>query len=89
MNTSKPNEALVALLHAIPAQPIDTRNPLVTLRPLFAGTMTFDEALAPAVQEAMELCEQVAWNSNHPGRSLCQRLIALQPSASATLVAGW
>lgn len=89
MKKTSTNESLIGLLHRMPAQPIDTSNPMVVLRPLFGGTMTFDQALSAEVQEAMEHCEELAWNRNHAGRNLCQRLSSVPPAAADTVVAGW
>ncbi|MFV9507830.1 MAG: hypothetical protein AB4911_25050 [Oscillochloridaceae bacterium umkhey_bin13] len=58
MKMRQSNEALISLLRDIPAQPSATRNPMAILRPLFAGTMTFEQALSAEVRTAMECCEE-------------------------------
>lgn len=89
MPAPSPHAALIALLQTIPAQPIDTRTPLVILRPLIAGTLTFEEALAPAIQAALETCETIAYPRTTAGRSLCQRLISVRPIPAPDRVVGW
>jgi hypothetical protein len=53
--------ALIALLSALPAQPIATHKPLALLRPLFDGSMTIKVALSPAIQEAIAACVAARW----------------------------
>ncbi len=89
MIVPSPNAALIALLEAIPAQSIDTANPLATLRPLFAGTLTFAQALEPEIQAALDACEAIAYHRTTPGRSLCDRLYNVRPIPAADLVVGW
>jgi hypothetical protein len=89
MKMRQSHEALISLLRDIPAQPSETRNPMAILRSLFAGTMTFEQALSTEVRAAMECCEELAWNRSTPGRNLCQRLNTVPPSPSDTVVAGW
>ncbi len=48
---------LMLLLRTVPARPIATHDPLALLRSLFAGTMTIEVALSPAIQEAIAACE--------------------------------
>lgn len=50
MHPPAPNAALIALIEAIPAQPIDTANLLTTLQPLMSGTLTFAQTLEPKIQ---------------------------------------
>lgn len=89
MQTRETNTALIALLHRIPAQPVEARSPMAILRPLFAGTMTFEQALSAEVQEAMERCEELAWKRSTPGRNVCQRLSSVPPAPADTVVLGW
>ncbi len=81
--------ALIDLVRAIPAQPVDARNPLAPLRPLFDGTMTIEMALSPVIQDAIEQCEQLAYQRDGKGRSLCNRLTGLHPIPAAHPVSGW
>jgi hypothetical protein len=81
--------ALIDLLCAIPAQPIETRNPLALLRPLFDGTMTIETALLPTIQEAIAACEQLAYQRDGRGRSLCNRLGELRPIPAPHAINGW
>jgi hypothetical protein len=81
--------ALTAALHGVPAKPVDGRNPLATLRPLFDGTMTIAEALTPEVQEAIQTCEQLAYGRDQRGRYLCDRLGGLRPIPTERAVVGW
>jgi hypothetical protein len=89
MHPSSPNAALIALLEAIPAQPIDTANPLTTLRPLMSGTLTFAQALEPEIQAALDSCAAIAYRQNRPGRTLCERLHNVRPIPAPACVVGW
>lgn len=89
MHTQSPNAALIAQLEAIPAQPIDTANPLTTLQPLMSGTLTFAQALEPEVQAALDACMAIAYHQNLPGRILCDRLSSVRPIPARDRVAGW
>lgn len=89
MHPPSPNAALIALLEAIPAQPIDTANPLTTLRPLMSGTLTFAQALEPEIQAALDACAAIAYRQHLPARILCDRLSSLRPIPASTCVVGW
>lgn len=81
--------ALIALLSALPAQPIATHNPLALLRPLFDGSMTIEMALSPAIQEAIAACEELAYQRDGKGRSLCYRLNDLPAIPAIHAIDGW
>ena len=89
MHPPSPNSALIALLEAIPAQPIDTANPLTTLQPLMSGTLTFAQALEPEIQAALDACAAIAYRQNRPGRILCDRLSTVRPIPAPACVVGW
>lgn len=89
MHPQSPNTTLIALLKAIPAQPIDTANPLATLRPLMSGTLTFAQALEPEIQAALDACAASAYRQHLPGRILCDRLSSVRPIPAQTCVVGW
>ena len=89
MHLRLPNAALIALLEAIPAQPIDTANPLTTLQPLISGTLTFAQALEPEIQAALDACAAIAYRQNRPGRILCDRLSTVCPIPAPACVVGW
>lgn len=89
MTTTSPQADLIAVLRAIRPQPIEARTPLTTLRPLLAGTLTFEEAFAPEIQAAIEACEALAYHGRTPGRNVCERLNSVQPVPAAEIVAGW
>lgn len=88
MNDSQ-HEALIAALHAVPAQPIEQPTSLTVLRPLLNGTMTISEALSPAVQAAIDRCEQDTYYQNQEGKRLCDRLQSLPPVPASEAVPGW
>ncbi len=89
MHPPSRNAALIALLEAIPAQPIDTANPLTTLQPLMSGTLTFAQALEPEIQAALDACAAIAYRQNPPGRILCDRLSTVRPIPAPACVVGW
>ncbi|WP_141508716.1 hypothetical protein [Candidatus Chloroploca asiatica] len=89
MHPPSSNAALIALIEAIPAQPIDAANPLTTLRPLISGTLTFAHALEPAIQEALDACASIAYRQHLPGRILCDRLHNVRPIPASSDVVGW
>lgn len=89
MHPPSRNAALIALLEAIPAQPIDTANPLSTLHSLMSGTLTFAQALEPEIQAALDACAAIAYRQNRPVRILCDRLSTVRPIPAPQRVVGW
>jgi hypothetical protein len=89
MHPPEPNAALIALIEAIPAQPIGTANPLATLRPLMSGTLTFAQALEPEIQAALDACAAITYRQHLPGRILCDRLSSARPIPASACVVGW
>ncbi len=81
--------ALIELLGALAAQPIATHNPLALLRPRFDGSMTIAVALSPAIREAIAACEQLAYQRDGKGRSLCDRRNDLPAILAIPASDGW
>jgi hypothetical protein len=89
MHPPSPHATLIDLLEAIPAQPIDTANPLTTLQPLLSGMLTFAQALEPEIQAALDACAAITYRQNPPGRILCDRLSTVRPIPGPACVVGW
>ena len=51
--------------------------------------MTIEVALSPAIQEAIAACEQLAYQRDGKGRSLCYRLNDLPAIPAIHAIDGW